>query len=130
MSTIKKSKNKKPAPLKDVRKVFTRRSVKKAKDGKNRYITLVMTTDMHGITYGISISTYECFDKERGAEIAMDRILTQDRPSIDQKGLRGRIGTFSSHMEWLEKNRKLLHKYADYLLEQTEYKINDIIWPQ
>ena len=107
---------------------FLRQDVVRAADGKLRHVTTVAIADNAHIRYGISISTEDEFDVDLGRRIAEDRARLQ-RYTVAKKGLCGSLGVYGRHMEWLKENRKMLHKYADYLQEQTIYNINDIIWP-
>lgn len=108
---------------------FFRQDATWAADGKLRYVTTVLIFTEFHIRYGISISTENEFDTGLGRRIAGDRARLQ-RGSVLEKGLCGSLTVHSSHMNWLKENRKLMHKYADYLQEQALYNINDIIWPK
>lgn len=109
--------------------VLTRQFAFRAQDGDMRHVTVVMMIDegMDYLKYGVSIATPDCFDAKLGEQIAHQRAVIF-RENNKEKGLVGRIYIGRTHRLWLQDNRKMLHRYADYIREQVKYQLNDIIW--
>lgn len=99
-----------------------------AKDRKIRHITVCTTIDEACfLVIGVSISTHELFDKERGKQISEERALT-DRTSLTERGLRfslpmnGQVGYF------LGQRKQVIKAIAEEHADHIKNTINEIIW--
>lgn len=104
-----------------------------ANDGRKRYVTLALRTNGYNeIVIGYSICTYDEYDPEIGKQIALGRTKVKGMYrtiKLKNQGLLDTIPLTHDHHMWLRRNQSMLHSYAEYMLQQFEYNINEIIWP-
>lgn len=111
-------------------KVIFKARKKEAKDGRNRFVIIAMDYNSRlMINIGFCIATADHYDEDLGTTIALDRAVKK-RKKLQERALQQSLPVGLDHMRWLKDNPAMAHSYADYLIDQFMYNLDDIIWPE